>query len=147
MNKWRVVVKIGDESEDTFELTDLKEITDSYMQLTRTYFDELISIAKMIKKYAIAKGIQSVKSPDNEDWTYNPWVLILFKDNEKGIPFWLLLKREKDLSGYLVATGPDNFVNFIQVNKDEDQIRNMMEYLVAYPQKFTVSIIIPNFIA
>jgi hypothetical protein len=148
MKTWQVTVKIGEEPEDTLDLVDVREILDGYLNISRTFFDELLGIVKMIRKYAIGKGIQMVKSPDKDDWTHNPWILLLFKDNEKGIPFWLLLKREKDLTGYLVAAGPDQFLEYCKSTKEaDDEIKRIMEYLIAYPQKFTLSIIIPNFVA
>ena len=148
MKTWQVTVKMGEEPEDTLELTDIREILDGYLNISRTFFDELLGIVRMIKKYAIGKGIQAVKGPDNEDWSLNPWVLLLFKDNEKAMPFWLLLKREKDLTGYLVAAGPDQFLEYCKATKEaDDEIKRIMEYLIAYPQKFTLSIIIPNFVA
>ena len=51
------------------------------------------------------KELKKSTGPDNENWTQNPWILLMIKDNEKSIPFWFLIKREKDLTGYLVRSG------------------------------------------
>jgi hypothetical protein len=148
MKNWQVTVKMGDQPDDILELIDIKEVFEGYLNVSRTFFDELLSIVKMIKKYAIGKGVEVVKAPDGSDWTHNPWILMLLKDNEKSMPFWLLFKREKDLSGYLVAAGPEQFIDYCKATKEaDDEIKRIMEYMIAYPQKFTLSIIIPNFIA
>ena len=72
---------------------------------------------------------------------------MLVKDNESDIPFRFLMKREKDLSGFLVGIGPEKFVNYLKESKEEeDEIKRFLEYLIAYPQKFRISMVIPNFI-
>ena len=147
MKAWQVQVKIKDEPEDLLELTDVKEILEGYLNINRNFFDELLSIVKMLRKYAIGKGIEKVTGPDNEDWTQNPWILLMIKDNEKSIPFWFLIKREKDLTGYLVALGPQMFFDYCKQSKEvDDEIKRILEYIIAYPQKFKLSIIIPNFL-
>jgi hypothetical protein len=148
MKNWNVIIKIGDEGTDNLELIDINEVLEGYLNINRTFFDELLSIVKMIRKYALGKGIEKVLGPDKEDWTQNPWVLLMLKDAEKKLPFWLLLKREKDLNGFLVAIGPDSFYQFCKASKEpDDEIKRILEYVIAYPQKFKTSIIIPNFIA
>jgi hypothetical protein len=147
MKKWHVTVKIEDEPPEELEMYDFKDIYDSYISINRTFFNEILAIVKMVRKYAIGKGIEKVIGPDRKLWTQNPWLLIMFKDNEIQVPYWLLLKREKDLNGTLVAVGPENFYKFCLKDKDsDDEIKRMIEYLIAYPQKFKVSIIIPNVI-
>jgi hypothetical protein len=148
MKNWQVTLKIGDTPPEQMTLTDLCEVIDGYLNINRTFFDELINIVKMIKKYAIGKGVEKVIGPDEKEWTNNPWLMVMFKDNEKNVPFWTLIKREKDLTGYLVAIGPANFVEYCKASKEpDDEIKRLLEYLIAYPQKFKVSIVIPNFIS
>ena len=147
MKKWHVTVKIDDEPPEELTMYDVKDIYDSYISVNRTFFDEILAVVKMIRKYAIGKGIEKIIGPDKKLWTGNPWLLIMFKDNEIQVPFWLLLKREKDLNGTLVALGPQKFYDFCSKDKDsDDEIKRIIEYLIAYPQKFRVSIMIPNMI-
>jgi len=147
MKSWQVSVKIKDEPEDKLELIDIKEVLEGYLNINRNFFDEILSIVKMLRKYAIGKGIEKVIGPDNEDWTQNPWILLMIKDNEKNIPFWFLIKREKDLTGYLVAFGPNTFYEYCKQSKEvDDEIKQILEYVIAYPQKFKLSIVIPNYV-
>ena len=148
MKNWQVTLKIGESSTEELSLVDTLEVLEGYLNINRTFFDELINIVRMIKKYAIGKGVEKIIGPDNKEWTNNPWILLMFKDNEKQIPFWMLIKREKDLTGYLVAIGPSKFYEYCKVSKEpDDEIKRILEYIIAYPQKFKVSIIIPNFIS
>ncbi len=145
-DKWQITVNIEDD-EDKFQLTDIKEVLDGYLNINRTFFDELLDIVKMIKKYSIGKGIEQVIGPDKEDWSKNSWLFIIFRDKEKFIPFWLLFKREKDLNGHLVAIGPDSCYEYFRKSKvASDEVRRIIEYLLAYPQKFEVLILIPSFV-
>jgi len=147
MKTWKISVKIDDSSVENLELVDILEIMDGYLNIYRTYFDELLNVVKMINKYSIGKGLEKIIGPGNKDWTKNPWLLLMFKDNEKQIPFWMLLKREKDLTGYLVGVGPQKFYEYCKKSKEpDDEIKRLMEYIITYPHKFKVSIIIPNFI-
>ncbi|NMC59580.1 MAG: hypothetical protein GYA51_09400 [Candidatus Methanofastidiosa archaeon] len=141
-------MKIGEEPEDKLELLDVKDLLDGYLNLNRPFFDELLRNVKIIKKYAIGKGISKVTGPDEKDWTHNPWLLFMAKDNEKEVPFWFLLKREKDLTGYLVAVGPQKYYEYCETSKEaDDDIKRTLEYLITYPQKFKLAILIPTFIA
>ena len=147
MKTWQLTIQIGSETPDQIVLHDLQKILEGYLNVNRTFFDELLDIVKMIKKYAVGKGIEKIIGPDNENWTQNPWLLLMVKEKEEGIPFWLLFKREKDLTGYLVAVGPDNYYEYINSNKEpDDEIKKFLEYIIAYPQKFNLSILIPNFL-
>ncbi|MHA1646066.1 MAG: hypothetical protein ACTSVU_05095 [Promethearchaeota archaeon] len=147
MKTWQVTVKIGEESAENLELVDIKDILEGYLDINRPFFDELLSIVKMINKYAIGKGLEQIIGPDKKTWTKNPWIFLMMKDNEKEIPFWMLIKREKDLTGHLVAIGPEKFYNFCKSLKEpDDEIKKLVEYIIAYPQKFKVTILIPNFI-
>ncbi len=145
MKKWHITIKIEDESPEELEMYDVKDLYENYIAISRTFFDELLSYVKMIRKYAVGKGIEKVIGPDRKLWTQNPWLLIMFKDNEIQVPFWFLLKRGKDLNGTLVAIGPEHFYKFCSKDKDsDDEIKRLIEYLVAYPEKFRVSVMIPN---
>ena len=147
MKTWQIQIKIGNEQLDEIVLYDAQKILDSYLNVNRTFFDELLDIVKMINKYAVGKGIEKVIGPDNKDWTNNPWLLIMVKDKENEIPFWLLFKREKDLTGFLVAVGPEKCFEYWNSSKEtDDDIKKFLEYIIAYPEKFILSIIIPNFI-
>ena len=70
------------------------------------------------------------------------------KDKENNIPFWLLFKREKDLTGHLAAIGPRTYYDYFgSIKEPEDELKKFLEYIIAYPQKFEISIIIPNYIS
>ena len=43
-------------------------------------------------------------------------MLLMVKDNEKKTSFWLFIKREKDLSGLLIAIGPKQFAEYNNSN-------------------------------
>lgn len=147
MKTWQVTIQIGNENPDQIILHDIQKNIDGYLNVNRTFFDELLDIVKMIKKYAVGKGIERIIGPDKENWTKNPWLLLMVKEKEDSIPFWLLFKREKDLTGHLVAIGPESYYNYIDKNKEpDDEIKRFLEYIIAYPQKFNLSIIIPNFL-
>ena len=94
------------------------------------------------------KELKKLTGPDNENWTQNPWILLMIKDNEKSIPFWFLIKREKSLTGYFGSLWARKCSSIIANNlrKIDDEIKRILEYIIAYPQKFKLSIIIPNFL-
>lgn len=147
MKKWKVSLKLEENEKNLIELVDAKEVLDGYLNINRNFYIEILNIAKIINRYMIGKGIESVTDPNGKDWSLNPWILMLIKENENDIPFRLLIKREKDLSGFLVALGPEKFVNYLKETKEEDdEIKRFLEYLIAYPQKFRISMVIPNFI-
>ncbi len=146
---WHLTINAPDMDEpDHLELYDIKEVLDEYIQVKRDFFDVLISSAQKNSNYGIGKGIEKITSPNNEDWTQNPWVLIMSKDSEAGTPFWVLLTRERNLSGYIVALGPKGFVEYLgDTNVDEeDEFKKVLEYIISYPKKFNTIILIPNFI-
>jgi hypothetical protein len=147
MKKWEIKLKLGEDLEEKIELIDIKEILEGYLNLNRNFYDELLGIAKIINRYMIGKGIEEVLDPSGKDWTKNPWILFMIKDNEEEIPFRMLMKREKDLSGYLVAIGPEKFFDYLKSTKEEEEeLKRFLEYIIAYPQKFQISMIIPNFV-
>ena len=102
---------------------------------------------KGIKKYNIIHGIFEVIGPDEKDWTLNAWMLFIVTETENRNPFWLLIKREKDLSGTLVAIGPKAFADYNKSNQDEAKrdLKRLINYLVTYLNKFYCSIFIPSY--
>ena len=106
----------------------------------------LVKAIKMTKKYTTGHAIETVLGPDAKDWTDNAWMLLLIKDNEKKNPFWLLIKREKDLSGLLIAIGPKSFAEYNNSNMLEAKrdIKRLINYIVAYLTKFNCSVLLPN---
>ena len=149
MKPWKIFLKIADksETEKVLELFDAKAYFGGYLKIKRSYFNELIKTIKMTKKYSTGRAIERVLSPNNEDWTFNPWILIIVKDSEKGNPFWFFIKREKDLSGILVAIGPKPFAEYNINNSEANrEIKRLINYLVAYLNKFQCLVILPNFL-
>ncbi|MFX1259447.1 MAG: hypothetical protein ACFFAN_16460, partial [Promethearchaeota archaeon] len=74
--------------------------------------------------------------------------LLIVKDNEKKKPFWFFIKREKDLSGILVAIGPKSFAEYNNKNMQEAKrkIMRLINYIIAYMNKFNCVIFLPNFL-
>ncbi|MCK4686938.1 MAG: hypothetical protein KAT66_02315, partial [Candidatus Lokiarchaeota archaeon] len=68
------------------------------------------------------------------------------KENEKKRPFWLFIKREKDLSGILVAIGPKSFANYNSniASEARREIKRLINYIVTYLKKFKCIILLPN---
>ncbi len=148
MKSWKVFLKFSDGSSKELELFDAKIYFGGYLKIKRSYFNELIKTIKMTKKYSTGKAIEKVVGPENDaDWTYNPWMLIIVKDNEKGKPFWFFIKRERDLSGLLVAIGPKPFAEYNSGNPEaKREIKRIINYIVAYLNKFNCLILLPNFL-
>lgn len=148
MKPWKVLLKFDKlNSETELELFDAKSYFGGYLKIKRSYFNKLIKIIKMTKKYSTRRAIERVISPDEIDWTLNPWMLILVKDNEKEKKFWFFIKREKDLSGHLVAIGPKPFVDYNKVNSEaKREIKQIINYIIAYLNKFQVIVLLPNYL-
>ncbi|TFG13947.1 MAG: hypothetical protein EU535_04080 [Promethearchaeota archaeon] len=146
MKPWNVFLKFDNSnSEKKLELFDAKSYFGGYLKIKRSYFNKLIKIIKMTKTYSTGRAIEKVISPDEVDWTFNPWMLLLIKDNEKEKNFWFFIKREKDLSGLLVAIGPKPFVEYNKVNSEaKREIKQIINYIVAYFNKFQVIILLPK---
>ncbi|MFX1489891.1 MAG: hypothetical protein ACFFBI_12125, partial [Promethearchaeota archaeon] len=83
MDRWKVYLKHVDIIDKKLELYDAKTYFGGYLKIKRTYFNALIKSIKMTKKYFTSKAIERVLGPDDSDWTLNPWMLIILKDNEK----------------------------------------------------------------
>jgi len=147
MSTWKINLKFSNGKERELELFDTKKYFNGYLKIKRSYFNRLIKAIKMTKKYTTTHAIEKVISPNKQDWTLNAWMLISAIDNEKQNPFWLFIKREKDLSGFLVALGPVSFYEYnnIDVNEAKRDIKRLINYLVAYLNKFNCTIFLPNY--
>lgn len=148
MNSWRVFLKSTDGIDNKIELYDAKTYFGGYLKIKRSYFNSLVKTVNITKRYIIKKVIEKVIGPDNEDWTLNPWMLIVAKDDEKRNPFWFFIKREKDLSGILVAIGPKPFVEYNNKNQSEArrEIKRLINYIISYLNKFSCIIMLPNYL-
>jgi len=151
MDAWKIFLKFSDGSSKNLELFDVKPYFGGYLKIKRSYFNELVKTVKMSKKYITGRAIEKVLSPekgDDNDWTFNPWMLLIVKDNEKHKPFWFFIKREKDLSGLLVAIGPKSFAEYNNSNSEaKREIKKLINYIVAYLNKFDCVILLPNFLS
>ncbi|KKK40549.1 hypothetical protein LCGC14_0492800 [marine sediment metagenome] len=148
MNPWKITLKFSDGTNKELEMFDIQTYFGGYLKIKRSYFDSLVKSIKMTKKYFTKKAIYNVLAPDDEDWSLNPWMLIIVKDNEKKMPFWFLIKREKDLSGTLVAIGPKSFVEYNNNKSTESnrEIKRLINYITVYVNKFDCIVLLPNFI-
>ncbi len=148
MTNWNVFLKFSDGANQKLELIDAKQYFGGYLKIKRSYFNALTKTIKMTKNYFTERAIERVVSPDDIDWTLNSWMLIIVKDNEKKIPFWFFIKREKDLSGNLVAIGPKPFADYNKKNLPEAKrdIKRLINYIIAYLNKFNCVILLPNYL-
>lgn len=148
MKTWNISITFNGNDTQILKLFDAFELFNGYLKIKRTYFEKLIKAANMTKKYRIQKGISHVENPDNEDWTLNPWMFLLVKDIEKENPFWLLIKREKDLSGILVAIGPKQFKEYnSSINSEaKRELKRLVNFIVVHLNKFNCLILLPNFL-
>jgi hypothetical protein len=149
MKTWKISLDYTGSNPKEIKLFDVFPFFNGYLKVRRSYFDKLIKAIKMTKKYRIEKGITKVFNPENEDWTLNPWMLFLIKDNEKQNPFWLLIKREKDLSGILVAIGPKKFNDYVSSLNSEAkrELKRLINFIVVYLNKFNCNILLPTHIS
>jgi hypothetical protein len=148
MEFWKIVLKY-DNSKDINELQlyDAKTYFGGYLKIKRSYFNELAKIIKSNNNYMTGKAIEKVISPDNADWTFNSWMFLIIKDNEKGKTFWLFIKREKDLSGVLVAIGPKTFAEYNKENIEaKREIKQILSFIITYGNKFQVIILLPRYL-
>ncbi len=148
MDIWKVFLKFSDGEAKELELFDAKVFFGGYLKIKRSYFNALFKTIKITKKYFTQKAIEKVIGPNKDNWTLNPWMLIIVKDNEKRKPFWFFIKREKDLSGILVAIGPKPFAEFNNKNLSEAkrEIKSLINYIVVYLNKFNCVIMLPNYL-
>ncbi len=146
---WKVEIRFeGKRSADILSLIDVSELTENYIQIPREFFDSLIHNVKENFEYSIGKGIQAVFDPLGKNWTENPWILLMAKDHSGSARFWFLFKRERNLSGYLVAIGPNSYYQLLadKEGNREDEMKKLIEYILAYIKKFNILMLIPNFI-
>ena len=147
MNLWKISLKFADSTSKDLELFDAKNFFGGYLKIKRSYFNELVKTVKMTKKYSTGRAIEKVIGPDEQEWTFNPWMLLIVKDNEKNKPFWFFIKREKDLSGLLVAIGPKPFAEYNSSNPEaKREIKRIINYIIAYLNKFNCVILLPNYL-
>lgn len=111
MNIWRVFLKLSDGEEKELELFDAKSYFGGYLKIKRSYFNALSKTISMTKKYFTQKTIEKVIGPDDDDWTLNPWMLIVVKDNEKKNLFGFLLRGKKIYLGSLLLLGLSHLQN------------------------------------
>ena len=149
MDIWKISLKFSDGTVNGLELYDAKAYFNGYLRLKRSYFLRLVKAIKMTKKYTTGRVIESVIGPDAKEWIGNAWMLLLIKDNEKKNPFWILIQREKDLSGLLIAIGPKSFAEFNNSNilEAKRDIKRLINYIVAYLTKFNCSVLLPNYLS
>ena len=148
MKTWNISLGNSEINTKDLKLFDIFSFFNGYLKIKRSYFEKLLKAIKMTKKYIIEKGIAKVINSENEDWTMNPWMLLLVKDNEKENPFWFLIKREKDLSGTLVAIGPKQFVDYnLSLNNEaKRELKRLINFIVIYLNKFNCIILLPNYL-
>jgi len=148
MKTWKIFLKFSDGTEKEIELFDANVYFNGYLKLKKSYFIRLVKAIKMTKKYTTGHAIEKIIGPDAKEWTLNAWMLLLIKDNEKKKPFWLFIKREKDLSGLLIAIGPRAFAEYNNSNMLEAKrdIKRLINYIIAYLNKFSCSVLLPNYI-
>jgi hypothetical protein len=149
MKTWEITLKYSDGIVKKLDLFDVKNLFNGYLKIKRSYFDRLLKAIKITKNYFTGNAIERIISPDKDDWTFNPWLLVLIHDNEKKRPFWLLIKRERDLSGELVAIGPKAFADYNDSNSNDAKrdLKRLMTYLVVYINKFECSVLLPNYLS
>jgi len=149
MKTWNIFLKFSDGTNNTLDLYDASQFFNGYLKMKRSYFSSLIKAVKMTRKYTTGRAIEQVTGPEGDDWTFNPWILLSVIDNEKDKPFWFFIKRETDLSGILVAIGPKSFVDYNIMNATEAKrdIKRLINYIIAYLNKFTCKILLPNYLS
>ncbi len=140
---WRVKLQPpGMEGPSEIELADVLPFFKAYPEVKRNFFDELVANVNKNKETFVGANIKTVIGPDEKDWSSNAWLLLIARETEKEAPFWLLFKREKTLAGCLVALGPKGVASYA---KDEgiDEIRRILEYIIAFANRWDISIFLP----
>jgi hypothetical protein len=147
MKKWEVSLAVEDAIKEKIHLFDAKRYFDGYLKIKRSYFNGLLNTIETSKNYTVARAIEKVES-DDQDFTLNPWILLIIKDTEKSKSFWFLMKREQDLSGLLIAIGPKEFSDYNYSNSESKrEIMRIINYIVAYLNKFRCMILLPNYLS
>ncbi len=140
---WRVKLQPpGMEGSSEIELADVIPFFKAYPEVKKAFFDELVTNVNKSKDTFVGANIKGVTGPDGTDWSSNPWLLLIARETEKEAPFWLLFKREKTLAGYLVALGPPGVVSYAK-EEGLDEIRRILEYIIAFTNRWDISIFLP----
>jgi len=149
MKTWNILLKLPNGEKKNLELIDSNSFFNGYLKLKKNFFTRLIKAIKMTKSYSSGNTIERVISPDKKDWTNNPWILMIVKDNEKGMRFWFFIKRELDLTGLLVGIGPKAFIDFNNDNASDikHNIKGIINYVITYINKFNCIVFLPSLLS
>ncbi|MFX0100066.1 MAG: hypothetical protein ACFFCS_10840 [Candidatus Hodarchaeota archaeon] len=151
--RWSIHIKMESDISEDMKIVDIQQVFDSYIVVKRNFFDDLLKVIPKVRHYSVGKGIESVTGIDGEDWTKNSWLLVMAKEARGDTVFWLLFKRQQNLSGVLVAFGPDEFAkSVLDLFPSEQEARNeylkkIMIWLTIEPAKWkAVGVYIPSWI-
>lgn len=151
--RWNIHVEMESDISEDLGMVDIQQIFESYLAVRRNFFDDLLKTIPKVRHYSVGKGIKSVTGIDKEDWTKNSWLLVMAKEARGDTVFWLLFKRQQNLSGILVAAGPDEFVKSVLELFPSDQeakneyMKKIMIWLTIEPAKWkAVGVYIPTWI-
>ncbi|NMC04395.1 MAG: hypothetical protein GYA24_04245 [Candidatus Lokiarchaeota archaeon] len=151
--RWSMKIKIDADMQETLDLVDLQKLFGAYMTIKKKFFDDLLTTMPIAKHYAAGKAIESVTGFDKQDWTKNSWILIMAKEAKSRLVFWMLYKRLEDLSGMLVAVGPNAFAESIMgLFPDDPDSRNeylkkLMIWLTIEPSRWkSVGVFVPTWL-
>ncbi|MBY8981815.1 MAG: hypothetical protein KGD57_02635 [Candidatus Lokiarchaeota archaeon] len=148
MKTWTINIELNNKYKEEISLFDVKKYFDGYLTIKRSFFNSITKTINISKNYIAARGIESVFSPNKEDWSLNPWILLIIKDKEKKKQFFFLIKREKDISGLLIALGPKEFADYSNNNSDvKREIMRILNYINTYLNKFNCIILLPNYLS
>ena len=149
MNTWTVLLKFPSGGDQKIELVDARAYFNGYLKLKRNYFTRLIKAIKMTKTYTTGHAIEEIIGNDGKNWTNNPWLLLIVKDNEINKRFWFLIRREKDLTGILIAIGPEEYVKFNNDNLADikHNLKGIINYIITYINKFSCVVFLPNYLS
>ncbi len=140
---WRVKLQPpGMDGASEIELADVVPFFKAYPEVKRNFFDDLVNNVNKNKDTFVGANIKGVTGPDGNDWSGNPWLLLIARETEKEAPFWLLFKREKTLAGYLVGLGPAGVVHYAK-EEGLDEMRRILEYIIAFTARWEISIFLP----
>lgn len=144
MASWKVSIRVPDsEGIQVLELEDVISLFKAYPEVKRNFFDDLVAAINKTPTYYVGAKITKVTGADGEDWTSNPWILIIARESELNTPLWLLFKREKNLAGYLVALGPPAATTYAKEN-GLDELRRILEYIVAFVNRWDITVFLPE---
>lgn len=150
---WVIDLSLDGDIEEKIDLIDVKEIFGSYLAVRKKFFDDLLNIAPTARHYGVGKAIDQVLGIDGKDWTKNSWLLVMGKEMSNKASFWMLFKREQNLSGSLVAIGPEELAKSVLklFPKDDDAkheyFKKIMIWLTVEPAKWkNVALFVPNWL-